>query len=48
MYILDTIITYMEKGELKTDLISASELDWYLKNTTVYKTSPSSTIITLP
>ena len=31
------IILYMLNGLVKTDIIEASELEWYFKNTTVYR-----------
>ena len=30
-------IIYMQNGVLKTEIIFNDELNWYLKNTTVYK-----------
>lgn len=35
---MDLLITFMENGKLKTEVIYNDELLWYLNNTTVYKT----------
>lgn len=36
---MDLLVTYFKEGVLSTDVISSSELMWYLKNTSVMKVS---------